>query len=107
MEAQALAMARFASLEISQEADPMQRQIRERKIKAAMAFLRAALKDGPRPGRDVEAEALAAGHARSTLHLARQRAFIRSERIGTRYIWSTPAQRKQTSSKAASKARSS
>ncbi len=73
---------------------------RERKIKAAIAFLRAALKDGPRPAREVEAEALAAGHARTTLHIARKRAYIHSQRINNRYVWSTPAQRKQTSARA-------
>src|SRR5262245_45776653 len=67
---------------------------RERKIKAAMAFLRKALKDGSRPAKEVEAEALAAGHAHSTLVHARKRAFIRSQRQGKQWIWSTAAQRK-------------
>lgn len=74
------------------ELEPLRR---ERKIKAAMAFLREALKDGPRPAKEVEAEALAAGHARTTLHIARARCYIRSERIQNRYIWSTATQRKQ------------
>lgn len=78
----------------SQDADDAA-PARERKIKAAMAWLKDALKDGPRPGKEVEAAGIAAGHARTTLHIARQRAYIRSERIDNRYIWSSAAQRKQ------------
>ncbi|HLW03104.1 MAG TPA: hypothetical protein VKT82_30930 [Ktedonobacterales bacterium] len=72
-----------------------------------MAFLKEALSAQPRPAREVEAEALAAGHARSTLHLARQRAHIRSERRDNRYIWFTPAQRKQPPARTTSKAHTS
>ena len=59
-----------------------------------MAFLKEALKDGPRPAKEVEAAGLAAGHAHSTLVHARKRAFIRSQRQGHQWIWSTAAQRK-------------
>ena len=67
----------------------------KRKIKAAMAFLREALKDGPRPAKEVEAEAIAAGYAPRTLAHARKRAYIHNERKGNQWIWSTAAQRKQ------------
>ena len=84
-------MPRF---EAAQEPAAQAPQARERKIKAAMAFLKDALKDGPRPAKEVEAEGLAAGHAHATLALARKRAFIRSQRQGHQWIWSTAAQRK-------------
>ncbi len=74
------------------ELEPLRR---ERKIKAAMAFLKDALKDGPRPAAEVEKEGLEAGHAHATLALARKRAYIRSERKGQQWIWSTAAQRKE------------
>jgi hypothetical protein len=61
-----------------------------------MAWLREALKDGPRPAKELEANARAAGIPHTTLQHARERAYIRSQRIGNRYIWTTPAQRKQT-----------
>ena len=76
------------------EAETAEAPHHERKIKAAMAFLKEALKDGPRPAAEVEAEGLAAGHAHSTLVHARKRAFIRSQRLGNQWIWSTAAQRK-------------
>jgi hypothetical protein len=81
--------------ETAQEAAAPAPQARERKIKAAMAFLKEALKDSPRPAKDVEAEGLAAGHAHATLALARKRAFIRSQRQGNQWIWSTARQRKE------------
>lgn len=103
--AQAPAPAPVTPPEPLQGTETPSRPARTRKIKAAMAFLKEALSEEPRPAREVEAEALAAGHARSTLHLARQRAHIRSERRDNRYIWFTPAQRKQPSARAASNAR--
>ena len=81
--------------ETSQKPEAQAPQARERKIKAAMAFLREALKAGPRPAKEVEAEGLAAGHAHATLALARKRASIRSQRQGHQWIWSTAKQRKE------------
>jgi hypothetical protein len=81
--------------EAAQEPAAKAPQARERKIKAAMAFLKDALKDGPRPAKEVEAEGLAAGHAHATLALGRKRAFIRSQRQGNQWIWSTARQRKE------------
>ena len=88
MRAAAIAGPRF-------EAESAEAPHRERKIKAAMAFLKVALKDGPRPAKEVEAEGLAAGHAHGTLAHARKRASIRSQRQGNQWIWSTAAQRKK------------
>ena len=84
-----------APFEAAQAPEAKAPQARERKIKAAMAFLREALKDGPRPAAEVEAEGLAAGHAHATLALARKRASIRSQRQGKQWIWSTAKQRKE------------
>jgi hypothetical protein len=81
--------------EASRKPEAQAPQARERKIKAAMAFLKEALKDGPLPAKDVEAEGLAAGHAHATLALARKRASIRSQRQGKQWIWSTARQRKE------------
>jgi hypothetical protein len=77
------------------EAAPAEAPQRERKIKAAMAFLKEALKDGPHPAAEVEAAGLAAGHAHATLALARKRSYIRSQRQNHQWIWSTAAQRRE------------
>jgi hypothetical protein len=84
-----------APFEVTQEPAAQAPLARERKIKAAMAFLKDALKDGPRPAKVVETEGLAAGHAHATLALARKRASIRSQRQGNQWIWSTAKQRKE------------
>lgn len=93
--------------EAAQEPAAQAPQARERKIKAAMAFLKEALKAGPRPAKEVEAEGLAAGHAHATLALARKRAFIRSQRQGHQWIWSTARQRKEAAMADAVKQRTS
>jgi hypothetical protein len=85
----------IAPFEVAPEPAAKSPQARERKIKAAMAFLLEALKAGPRPAKKVEAEGLAAGHAHATLALARKRAYIRSQRQGNQWIWSTAKQRKE------------
>src|SRR5690242_17440843 len=87
--------ARFVEPEPERQDDPAHAApTREHKIKAAMAFLREALAAGSRPAAEVEAEGLAAGHAHATLALARKRAYIRSERKGNAWMWSTAAQRR-------------
>ncbi len=63
----------------------------EGKIQGAMAFLRAALEQGARPAREVEAEAQAQGIARSTLTEARKRLGIRSQKQGQGWHWIPPA----------------
>lgn len=63
---------------------------RTRKIKEAQAFLLEALGHGPRPARDVEAEALAQGISHTTLATARGRLHIASTRQGNQWIWSPP-----------------
>ena len=78
----------------TQDTAAMVAVVKDRKIAAAMIFLRKALASGPRPAKEVEAEAIAAGHAHTTIYKARARAYIRSERRGNQWIWSTAPQRK-------------
>ena len=52
-----------------------------------MAFLKAELAEGPRPAKEVEALAIAAGIAHSTLADARKRLGVVSDRVNNRYIW--------------------
>ena len=65
---------------------------REKKIKAAMAWLREALKEGPQPGKELTDLAQTQGHAPSTLALARKRLHLHSVRTDNRYIWYTATQ---------------
>ncbi len=75
--------------ESKDELEPLRR---ERKIKAAMAWLKEALKDGPKPGKELTDLAQMQGHAPSTLALARKRLHLHSVREDNRYIWYTATQ---------------
>ena len=59
----------------------------EGKIQEAITFLRAALENGARPAREVEAEAAEQGIAHSTLAEARHRLRIKSQRQGSAWQW--------------------
>ena len=67
---------------------------RERKIKAAQAFLIQELADGPRWASEV-LEAAKGRFTTTTLTDARERAHIRSQRIGNRWQWTTHPQRQE------------
>lgn len=65
------------------------------KTRDAVAFLKAELAAGPRPAKEVEALALAAGIAHSTLVDARKRLGVVSQRVGRQWIWQPPKSRKR------------
>lgn len=92
-------MARFPGPEARQEPGPKPRQVRERKIKAAQAFLQQALTNGPRPAREVETEAQMSGIAHATLQVARERERIVSTRQGSQWIWTAQKRRRQAANK--------
>lgn len=68
---------------------------RERKIKAAMAWLQAAMAGQPKAAAEMIAEASAAGIARTTLTTARGRLHIRSERRADGWHWIPPKPRQR------------
>lgn len=68
---------------------------RSQKIREAMDWLQVAMAGRTRPAAEVEAEALAAGIARTTLTTARQRLLIRSKRRGQAWVWIPPKSRKK------------
>ena len=93
----------------NQEAEPPAREAqaeRTRRTKAAMAWLKEQLHDGqPQPAALVEAQALTAGHAHTTLARARVRLGIKSQHVGpsNHWLWIPPARwrkRDQSSAKA-------
>ena len=65
-------------------------QAKERKIKACMAFLQAAMAGQARPAAEVEAEARAAGFTHATIQTARERSHISSRRQGKGWVWIPP-----------------
>src|SRR5579885_2616476 len=63
----------------------------DRRIKAAMAWLKETMGDGEaRLASEMEALAVLANIPKATLTLARQRCHIRSERIKNRWVWTPP-----------------
>lgn len=80
------------------EADPQRGEveaIRERKIKAAMAWLQEAMAGQQKPAAEIEAAGLAAGFTHSTLADARKRLRIRSEKRGNAWWWIPPRTRRK------------
>ncbi len=59
---------------------------------AAIAFLRAALADGPKPAREVAAQAAEAGHSQMTVQRAREALQIKPTKTGENggWIWALP-----------------
>ena len=76
------------------EADERQAQ-RERKIKAAMAWLQEAMAGQERPAAEMIAAAEDSGIARTTLTTARGRLHIRSERRADGWHWIPTRSRKK------------
>ncbi len=74
----------------------------ERKIRAAMDWLRDVMADGEaRLASEMEALAEQEGIPKATLTLARQRCHMRSERIQNRWVWKPPRSWKQSATTSA------
>lgn len=59
-------------------------------VDAAMSFLREALKDGPKPAKEVSDKAGAAGHAERTIQRAKDAIGIKSKKHKDGWLWSLP-----------------
>ena len=66
----------------------------ERKVKHAMAFLREVFADGqPHSASEIAGEALARDFRPTTMHVAKVRLRISSQRAGLQWVWVPPKPR--------------
>ena len=77
------------------EADALAQAARERKIKAAMAWLQEAMGGKSQPAAEMITQAQSLGIARTTLTTARHRLSIRTEKRAEGWHWIPPRQRKK------------
>jgi hypothetical protein len=75
--------------------EPEEAERQEGKIKRAMGWLKIELMAGPRPAKELTDLARTAGHASSTLAVARRRLHLHTIREDNRYMWYTPTQWRQ------------